>query len=152
MTASRTLDSNDQLSSAYDNLWRLTNETIAGTTATNGSIAYAYDNVGNVYCGQPRSPRSRIRATARTTMIACSPTAGTRTETVGGLLQLAKNAKSGEGWVVSFGYSSGWAYFLAGRAQEQHTVLWLELLQLVHLGHSVRRVWTASCRCNPGSC
>ena len=32
---------------AYDNLWRLTNETIAGSAGSNGSIAYVYDNVGN---------------------------------------------------------------------------------------------------------
>jgi RHS repeat-associated protein len=31
---------------AYDNLWRLTNETIAGS-AVSGSIGYVYDNVGN---------------------------------------------------------------------------------------------------------
>jgi YD repeat-containing protein len=30
----------------YDGLWRLANETIAGGSA-NGSIAYAYDSVGN---------------------------------------------------------------------------------------------------------
>src|SRR5207237_9950030 len=32
---------------AYDNLWRLTNETIAGSAGSNGSIAYVNDNVGN---------------------------------------------------------------------------------------------------------
>ena len=31
---------------SYDKLWRLTNETIAGSSA-NGSISYVYDNVGN---------------------------------------------------------------------------------------------------------
>jgi len=31
----------------YDNLWRLTNETIAGSAGANGSIAYVYDSVGN---------------------------------------------------------------------------------------------------------
>jgi RHS repeat-associated protein len=31
----------------YDNLWRLTNETIAGTTNTDGEIGYVYDDVGN---------------------------------------------------------------------------------------------------------
>jgi RHS repeat-associated protein len=31
----------------YDNLWRLTNETIGGTPGTNGSLGYNYDNAGN---------------------------------------------------------------------------------------------------------